>query len=219
MPILLILFSNNVACRHIWHCKFQISYSFSVYYVLPENPSVYGILCNISWCAECLRWGVLAAPKLEDPPLVVCSRLIQYIRSYAPYVASFSIRRLRKRPKCITLVTMATSATVVYLLHQVTDATALKYTRMTLVTVGRAVMMYHFAYHDHCGSYIYRRPKWPNIYNLGWPEALRCATLVTELLKCTTLIPWLTYTYNKPVTQQLKYVRSQGCREHSASNI
>jgi hypothetical protein len=54
-----------------------------------------------------LRWGVVSPPpnpQAGGPPLVGCPRLlIQYIRSYPPYLEAFSsIRNLRTRHAVVT---------------------------------------------------------------------------------------------------------------------
>jgi hypothetical protein len=65
------------------------------------NPSRSEASCDLSYQVYFLRWGVVSPtpnPKVWGPPLVGCNRLlIQYIRSYPPYLEGISIHNLRTR--------------------------------------------------------------------------------------------------------------------------
>jgi hypothetical protein len=93
----------------------QISNPFSLAYVVyPNNRSRSEALCDISQQAYFSRQGVVSPkpnPQGGGPPLIGCPLLlIQYIRSYPPYLEVVSsIRNLRTRHAVVirTLLTVA----------------------------------------------------------------------------------------------------------------
>jgi hypothetical protein len=77
------LFEAHIPCAEC-----QIHFPLLVLYqrIIP-SPKLCEVFCNI---VKCLRWGVVSTspnPQAGGPPLTVCLRLlIQYIRSYPPYL-------------------------------------------------------------------------------------------------------------------------------------